>query len=74
MAFRVMFTKNQEWPIAFDDDIVPFKGKAKGFRISRCSSETRVIKNNKFEFEAMNGFWVDASSAVVDSEGIVNFS
>jgi hypothetical protein len=74
MAFRVMFTKDEEWPIVFDDDIVPLKGHAKGFRITKCSAETRVVKRNKFDFEAINGFWVDASSAIVDSDGIVNFS
>jgi hypothetical protein len=74
MSFRVKFTKDLDWPIVFDDGISPFTGKAKGFRIKQCNCFTNVVKKSKHEFEAFDGFWVDASAALTDADGIVTFS
>jgi hypothetical protein len=74
MAFRVLFTGDEEWPIAFDDSVYPLASRAKGFRIDRCSAFTNKVIRNKFETEAINGFWVDASAAITDSDGVVHFS
>ncbi len=72
MSFRVKFTDDKEWPILYDDDFVPLQGKAKGFRIYRCDATTLKIVRNS-ECEAVDGFWVDAVSAITDAEGIVHF-
>ena len=74
MAFRVKFTRNEDWPIVFDDGLTPFTAKAKGFRIVKSNAYTNVVKNNKHEFEVLDGFWVDSSSAITDENGIVTFS
>lgn len=74
MAFRVKFTKDFDWPILFDDGISPFTARAKGFRIKQCNAFTNVVRKNKDEFEVIDGFWVDASAAITDADGIVTFS
>jgi hypothetical protein len=76
MAFRVIFTGDKEWPIVFDDGImIEFTGKAKGFRISKCSATTEKVYNSRnISIEAYNGFWLDASQAITDKDGIVHFS
>ena len=73
MSFRVKLTRDEEWPIVFDDGVCPLTVKAKGFRIYGCNVFTNRIHKNKYEVEVIDGFWVDASSAITDSEGIVTF-
>ena len=95
MAFRVRFTGNENWPIEYDEDFVPMKARAKGFRIDKCDCTTHKVKitgvvaaeqtdvwqiprtrykNTYAEYEATDGFWVDAVSAITDANGIVTFS
>jgi len=70
-----MFTNDPQWPILYDDDIVPMKVKAKGFKFFNCTGSTEKISNkNTDSIEAIDGFWINASSAITNAEGIVTFS
>jgi hypothetical protein len=74
MAFRVKITGDLDYPIVYNDGEVPINVKARGFRINGCNCTTQFTLRNRDSGEAVNGFWVDASSAITDSDGIVHFS